>query len=400
MTRFAAVFARRPGNLSRRSPARRARDQGRATSRRGRRGGGRRDARRRRRLAGRGGAVGSSSPLPTGFSLEAIDMISTTEAWAVGQVGTILHTTDGGASSAEEASGTQERPRRNSVQRLAPRLGSRYEPRALHARRRRHVDTRDGDRRQPGQRRLPDCDDLLRRLRGFDRLEDDRRRQDVEQRDIPLRRRPLPVLRLAEGDRIGAGRRPDDERRRLEHRRRDRARTAASSSTGRRLEPKRRDGRAHHRRRGGLAGADASVELLDLREHLRRREERLGRRLGGEHRPHLRRRPDLGDAARRSRQRRAPTRSGTSTSSTRCTESSSAARARSTPPRTAARRGRCGRAAAANETLAIDRVGDGSGPSGRTRSSRAPRTAARSGTKKPASQSRTETFRTSTSSTS
>jgi photosystem II stability/assembly factor-like uncharacterized protein len=49
------------------------------------------------------------SPLPTGFSLEAVDMVSTTEAWAVGDVGTILHTTDGGASWQKEASGTQER---------------------------------------------------------------------------------------------------------------------------------------------------------------------------------------------------------------------------------------------------------------------------------------------------
>lgn len=49
------------------------------------------------------------SPLPTGFSLEAIDMISTTEAWAVGEVGTILHTTDGGASWQKQVSGTQVR---------------------------------------------------------------------------------------------------------------------------------------------------------------------------------------------------------------------------------------------------------------------------------------------------
>jgi photosystem II stability/assembly factor-like uncharacterized protein len=36
-------------------------------------------------------------------------MISTAEAWAVGAVGTILHTTDGGASWQRQASGTQER---------------------------------------------------------------------------------------------------------------------------------------------------------------------------------------------------------------------------------------------------------------------------------------------------
>lgn len=49
------------------------------------------------------------SPLPTGFSLDGVDMISTTEAWAVGAVGTILRTTDGGASWQKQASGTQER---------------------------------------------------------------------------------------------------------------------------------------------------------------------------------------------------------------------------------------------------------------------------------------------------
>jgi photosystem II stability/assembly factor-like uncharacterized protein len=49
------------------------------------------------------------SPLPTGFWLAGVDMISTTEAWAVGDVGTILHTTDGGASWQKQASGTQQR---------------------------------------------------------------------------------------------------------------------------------------------------------------------------------------------------------------------------------------------------------------------------------------------------
>src|SRR5215207_4385169 len=66
-------------------------------------------------LGGAGASPGAGdlwvrqSPLPTGFSLEGIDMISTTEAWAVGDVGTILHTTNGGASWQKQISGTQQR---------------------------------------------------------------------------------------------------------------------------------------------------------------------------------------------------------------------------------------------------------------------------------------------------
>src|SRR5215204_3558104 len=49
------------------------------------------------------------SPLPTGFPLFDVDMISVSEAWAVGEVGTILHTTDGGVSWTRQASGTETR---------------------------------------------------------------------------------------------------------------------------------------------------------------------------------------------------------------------------------------------------------------------------------------------------
>ena len=47
------------------------------------------------------------SPMPTGFALQDVDMVSPNEAWAVGDVGTILHTTDGGVSWGRQASGTQ-----------------------------------------------------------------------------------------------------------------------------------------------------------------------------------------------------------------------------------------------------------------------------------------------------
>jgi len=48
------------------------------------------------------------APLPTSYNLEGVDMVSATEAWAVGAVGTILHTTDGGATWTAQASGTTQ----------------------------------------------------------------------------------------------------------------------------------------------------------------------------------------------------------------------------------------------------------------------------------------------------
>ena len=48
------------------------------------------------------------SSRPTGFTLQGVDMVSPTEAWAAGAVGTILHTTDGGATWTKQRSGTQE----------------------------------------------------------------------------------------------------------------------------------------------------------------------------------------------------------------------------------------------------------------------------------------------------
>ena len=48
------------------------------------------------------------APLPTPYDLAGVDMISETEGWAVGEAGTILHTTDGGVTWTEQASGTVE----------------------------------------------------------------------------------------------------------------------------------------------------------------------------------------------------------------------------------------------------------------------------------------------------
>jgi len=48
------------------------------------------------------------APLPTPNDLASVDMISACEGWAVGQVGTILHTADGGATWIHQASGTSE----------------------------------------------------------------------------------------------------------------------------------------------------------------------------------------------------------------------------------------------------------------------------------------------------
>ena len=46
------------------------------------------------------------APLPTGRSLNSVDMISATEGWAVGEGGVILHTLDGGAFWTPQNSGT------------------------------------------------------------------------------------------------------------------------------------------------------------------------------------------------------------------------------------------------------------------------------------------------------
>lgn len=48
------------------------------------------------------------SPQPTGQRLDAIDMVSATQAWAVGEHGTIVHTDDGGATWRRQRSGTTE----------------------------------------------------------------------------------------------------------------------------------------------------------------------------------------------------------------------------------------------------------------------------------------------------
>src|SRR4051812_18066245 len=42
------------------------------------------------------------SPIPTRYNLNAVDMVSATEGWAVGEYATILHTTDGGFTWASQ----------------------------------------------------------------------------------------------------------------------------------------------------------------------------------------------------------------------------------------------------------------------------------------------------------
>src|SRR5215217_6891781 len=42
------------------------------------------------------------SPLPTRYALNAIDLVSASEGWAVGEQGTILHTTDSGLTWAAQ----------------------------------------------------------------------------------------------------------------------------------------------------------------------------------------------------------------------------------------------------------------------------------------------------------
>src|SRR4051794_17057965 len=52
------------------------------------------------------------SPLPTGATLNDVDMISATEGWAAGQYigngGVVVHTTDGGATWSYSTTGVEE----------------------------------------------------------------------------------------------------------------------------------------------------------------------------------------------------------------------------------------------------------------------------------------------------
>ncbi|HKP53866.1 MAG TPA: YCF48-related protein [Chloroflexia bacterium] len=48
------------------------------------------------------------SPMPTGEGLNSIDMVSSTEGWAVGEGGVILHTTDGAVTWSQQNSGTNQ----------------------------------------------------------------------------------------------------------------------------------------------------------------------------------------------------------------------------------------------------------------------------------------------------
>ena len=48
------------------------------------------------------------SPMPTGEGLNSVDMVSSTEGWAVGEGGVILHTTDGGVTWTQQNSGTTQ----------------------------------------------------------------------------------------------------------------------------------------------------------------------------------------------------------------------------------------------------------------------------------------------------
>jgi photosystem II stability/assembly factor-like uncharacterized protein len=48
------------------------------------------------------------SPLPTGQVLHGVDLVSPSEAWAVGEAGLILHTTDGSVSWAAQNSATNQ----------------------------------------------------------------------------------------------------------------------------------------------------------------------------------------------------------------------------------------------------------------------------------------------------
>jgi photosystem II stability/assembly factor-like uncharacterized protein len=53
-----------------------------------------------------GGVWQAQAPLPVGEALHGVDMVSPTEAWAVGESGIILHSTDGGTGWTQQASGT------------------------------------------------------------------------------------------------------------------------------------------------------------------------------------------------------------------------------------------------------------------------------------------------------
>src|SRR6266508_6153902 len=48
------------------------------------------------------------APQPTWYDLHGVDMVSASEGWAVGDWGTILHTTTGGVSWNQQATGTTE----------------------------------------------------------------------------------------------------------------------------------------------------------------------------------------------------------------------------------------------------------------------------------------------------
>ncbi|HYP41684.1 MAG TPA: YCF48-related protein, partial [Chloroflexia bacterium] len=50
------------------------------------------------------------SPIPSGVHLNSVDMLSSTEGWAAGQRGVILHTTDGGSTWAQQNSGVGSEP--------------------------------------------------------------------------------------------------------------------------------------------------------------------------------------------------------------------------------------------------------------------------------------------------
>ena len=54
------------------------------------------------------GSWSRQSPQPTGQRLNAVDMASATQAWAVGEHGAIVHTEDGGATWREQRGGTTE----------------------------------------------------------------------------------------------------------------------------------------------------------------------------------------------------------------------------------------------------------------------------------------------------
>ncbi len=48
------------------------------------------------------------NPLPTGNKLRAVYFVNATTGWAVGELGTILRTTDGGSSWVSQTSGTTD----------------------------------------------------------------------------------------------------------------------------------------------------------------------------------------------------------------------------------------------------------------------------------------------------